>query len=395
MTLHITQFISEHANDWEQRLSEPPFHVKAKRKDSFVLLEYSQYNSDFNLPIVRECRGIILEQTGAGEYISVCVPFFKFGNYGENYVPKDFDWESAVLQEKIDGSLIKVWFDLSGGLHISTNGSIDAFDINAVSVTGEKSDLTFGELFNSAWAKKQLDPNTLDHSLTYMFELVSPYNRIVVKHDDTGLYFLGARNNREPYNEFAPEDFHTLTHALPIPQRFSLADFATAARLSAAIEKAKRLDGTHNEGFVAIDRNFNRMKIKSPKYVELSHMLGGSITDTKLFDRVIRGETEELLTYFPEYAPRLKKLEAGFNALCERYDALFAADLRDFDAMTHIIGIANFIGAIIEPRERNRAAWIDFFKRGTPDTREYLLARLRRFDYSPSIYKQILEMVFG
>ncbi|MDR1158299.1 MAG: hypothetical protein LBK75_08390 [Oscillospiraceae bacterium] len=72
-------------------------YVKTKRDGGFVLLRYDQIRSDFMQPLVRECRGVILDESD--EYRPVCVPFFKFGNYGESYVP-DIDWSSAVVQEE-------------------------------------------------------------------------------------------------------------------------------------------------------------------------------------------------------------------------------------------------------------------------------------------------------
>ena len=74
--LEISAFI--HGNhEWEKRLSEPPYCIITKRKDGYVLLKYTQRGvgntSDFSLGLVRECRGIILDETN--DYVPVCVPF--------------------------------------------------------------------------------------------------------------------------------------------------------------------------------------------------------------------------------------------------------------------------------------------------------------------------------
>ena len=63
------------------------------------MLKYSQIDSDFNLRIVRECRGLILDEDTLEV---VCHPFDKFGNYGESYCP-EIDWKSCYVTEKIDG----------------------------------------------------------------------------------------------------------------------------------------------------------------------------------------------------------------------------------------------------------------------------------------------------
>ena len=122
--MQLLKFIKEN-NNWEYILSQNPYCLKIKRDDGYIILSYNQIESDFYNPIVRECRGIILEEK---TLIPVCVPFYKFGNYGEGYVP-NIDWSSARTQEKVDGSLIKVWYH-NGKWRVSTNGTIDA--INAL-----------------------------------------------------------------------------------------------------------------------------------------------------------------------------------------------------------------------------------------------------------------------
>ena len=129
MTLNILEFIRQN-DDWESKLSVSPYYIKTKRSGQFVLLKYDQIRSDFNIPIVRECRGIILDESDG--YKPVCVPFYKFGNIGESYVP-DIDWGSAQVQEKLDGSLIKLWHH-KGTWHVSSNGEIDAHNAGISSV---------------------------------------------------------------------------------------------------------------------------------------------------------------------------------------------------------------------------------------------------------------------
>lgn len=103
--MELLKFIKDNAN-WEELLTKKPYCLKIKKDEDYTILSYNQIESDFYNPIVRECRGIILENS---TLTPVCVPFYKFGNYGEGYVP-DIDWSSARTQEKVDGSLIKVWY---------------------------------------------------------------------------------------------------------------------------------------------------------------------------------------------------------------------------------------------------------------------------------------------
>ena len=100
--LAVQQFIEQHS-DWEKLLQEKPYCMTISRDKMFgrnlVMLKYSQIDSDFKNEIVRECRGLILDED---TFEPVCVPFFKFGNYGESYCP-EIDWKSCWVGEKLDG----------------------------------------------------------------------------------------------------------------------------------------------------------------------------------------------------------------------------------------------------------------------------------------------------
>lgn len=146
MNLKLVEFI-ENNKDWKELLSANPFCISIQEQDGFILFKYSQVDSDFSNEVVRECRGLILN----AKFKPVCVPFFKFGNYGESYCP-DIDWTSARVQEKVDGSLIKVWF-YDGKWRVSTNGTIDAYKSEIGQPIFSLLEIpfkTFGELFDVA-----------------------------------------------------------------------------------------------------------------------------------------------------------------------------------------------------------------------------------------------------
>ena len=122
--LEIVDFIKNNP-DWETKLQEKPYCITISRDKMFglnlIMFKYNQIDSDFNVELVCEARGLILNEDTLEP---VTVPFFKFGNAGEGWV-KDIDWKTASVQEKIDGSLIKV-VRIGNNLLISTNGTIDA-----------------------------------------------------------------------------------------------------------------------------------------------------------------------------------------------------------------------------------------------------------------------------
>ena len=82
--LNVQWFIEQHS-DWEKLLSEKPYCLTMSREQwngmNLLMLKYSQVDSDFNEVIVRECRGLILNED-TNEIVSF--PFTKFGNFGES-----------------------------------------------------------------------------------------------------------------------------------------------------------------------------------------------------------------------------------------------------------------------------------------------------------------------
>ena len=79
MELAIREFIMNN-EDWEYILRRPPFHMRIGRKDGYIMFKYNMHESEKNNPMVKEARGIIFEEA---TMTPVCVPFFRFYNYGE------------------------------------------------------------------------------------------------------------------------------------------------------------------------------------------------------------------------------------------------------------------------------------------------------------------------
>ncbi|MEL6938228.1 MAG: RNA ligase, partial [Cyanobacteria bacterium J06598_1] len=118
------------------------FGIKTRRHSSLenlVCFKYSQYESPMEELVVQQCRGIILDE--ANDWAVVSYPYDKFFNYTEpNAAP--IDWSSATVQDKLDGSLMTLYF-YKGEWQVQSSGTPDA--------SGEVSlcKFSFAELF---WA---------------------------------------------------------------------------------------------------------------------------------------------------------------------------------------------------------------------------------------------------
>lgn len=333
MKLKVLDFIKANI-DWEQKLSVAPYCLKISHDEIFghklVMLKYNQIDSDFGSDIVCECRGIVFDETDPSDIKPISIPYFKFFNFGEIHAAT-IDWSTAVCTEKIDGSLMKVVKLSDGNLLISTNGCINAFKCNLPESVNRDKDgcqfKTFGELFIHAVkleAKRHnIDDNSaidwfksyLNIGYTYMFELVSPYSRIVVPHTETKLYFHGWRNNQTL--EEIPFIDSDLFIAFSSPKLFALKSIDDCVKAASELP-------WDEEGYVVFDKDFNRIKIKSIEYVKIHRLANnGNMSPRRAVELWIEGDYEEVLAYFPEYRPTFDKIQNAFDTTVQKIDSLY------------------------------------------------------------------------
>jgi len=313
--LELQKFIIENPNDFREKLAEKPYSIKIVEDNYHILFKYNQIESDFNLKLVRECRGIILYKD---DYSVASRRFEKFGNFGESYVP-DIDWGSASVQEKIDGSLLVRWYSRALNLWmVSTNGTIDAHDADL----NYPNFSSFADLFwytiDNAMGKYDSLSN-LDEDKTYLMELATPANRIIVPHKEFMLYHLATKVNET--GEEVEVDL-----GLPKPKRYPLRS------IDDCVEASKALP-FNDEGYVVVDKYLNRNKIKSPAYLRVHRLRGeGVLTNRRVLDMIRENEQDEYLAYYPEDREAFESMEESLNVFFSRIlgDLVLLEEKKDF-----------------------------------------------------------------
>lgn len=285
--MELLNFMNSHS-DWQTLLAADPYYLDIRTDEidgiQYFLLKYNMIMSDMSLREVQEARGSIFRQNEDGYWVCVCYPFDKFFNYGEQYsAVNDIDWTTASVQQKVDGSLIKIWWDYDGWV-ISTNGSIDAFK-------AECGDTTYGDLVQKVIDRIPGFFKMLDHDYTYMFELTSPYNRIVVRYEGINLWYLGRRNILNYEEDREGLRLEGLLYPEVYPHH-SLAECIAAAHEM----------GDDEEGYVVCDAHFNRIKIKGDEYLALHKMRGnGPLTVLRVVEMYQQGTLDDFIAYYPEF----------------------------------------------------------------------------------------------
>ena len=105
--LAVVTYLKQYGEESLQ--NEHSIAIKQHEKyPELISLSYDQLKSDFKQKCVQECRGLILNSKKDFEVVSF--PYVKFFNYCEGNAAK-IDWENEPrVYEKIDGSLMILYF---------------------------------------------------------------------------------------------------------------------------------------------------------------------------------------------------------------------------------------------------------------------------------------------
>ncbi len=265
--------------------------VKTRRHSVYNNLMLFKYDigANFSIPMVQECRGVVLDETD--NWNVVCRAFDKFFNLGEFYAA-EIDWTTAKVQEKLDGSLCTMYY-YNGGWHVATSGTPDA--CGEVHSAGG----TFADYFWKTFlAEDGMVPLPGRESLCFSFELMGPDNQIVVVHKSPSLRLIGVRDRLSgthlSVDEYAS---HVNISAVRSFESYSADQLHQSFETMSPVEQ---------EGYVVVDSAFRRVKVKHPGYVALHHLGGSSMAGPKAFMQVVRtGEISEVLNSHPHIAMKL------------------------------------------------------------------------------------------
>jgi RNA ligase len=221
-----------------------------------------------------QCRGLILNS----ENKVIARPFKKFFNWEElqEFHPKG----KVSVYEKLDGSLgilcsyKNEWIWATRGSFYSTQAYLAR------------------DLFEKYKEENPTLLDSLDKNYTYLFEIVGPSNVIVNQYEKDDLIFLGAVET-ESGKEIFP-NHHDLRYIFPIPEYFGTFDF----KVDLIDEFRKHKDNF--EGYIFVDENNYRFKLKLEEYVRLHRIITG-FNSRSVWEFLSQGKNlDEILIKVPE-----------------------------------------------------------------------------------------------
>lgn len=301
-------------------ISEHGVYASPSKCGFKISLNYSQIESSNSDKLAQQCRGLILSKLSGihypflfkdgkldlsqvpGQTYVVAYPFNRFFNHGMGEAYVNFDDKKLKVLEKLDGTLIILYYDTKQGTwHVGTRSVPEADSL--------LNDVTFRQLFEIALKEqfamtfKQFT-SMFDTAYTYMFELTSYYNRVVVKYNETNITLLGARNNLS-YDEI---NIDKLKINVPKVKKYSLSE------IDKIIDFVNSTNPIENEGVVICDSNFNRIKVKSASYVQLHRVIDNiGSSDRNLLSLIMNEKDDDVLADLPEkLALKLTKIKNAY-----------------------------------------------------------------------------------
>lgn len=291
------------------------YGVSVREDNDLITLKYG-INSPKIHWVTRACRGTVLSKTAENSFRIQAVGFERFYNLGEaEEVQKHFNWDNYRVEEKWDGSLIILhWYEPEACWVVSTSGSPRASGSPNPHYNG-----TFEDLYWESFRRNDNKVEDLNPDYIYIQELITPWNRVVV---DYGKDTWCIR-------DLAKRDASTL-------EEVSLGETSVEeANIEFLRDSLKKTSGKEREGFILVDGSGNRIKLKSPNYVQLHHVLNNGTPDLAKLYR--EGELSEFLVYFPEYNRVAERMLRGVEEDIFQLENLvseFRGDYKEF-ALKH------------------------------------------------------------
>lgn len=301
------------------------FGINVKEYDNFVGLNYDQVNSPKSHPISIECRSLKLVKNTWDVASRAFDRFFNYGECPEQY--KDFRFDTSVIMEKVDGSLIPIWYNsFDNKWEISSRAALFGESIvNDTGKTFRQSVLDVLQLSENEF--QDLFQRIAQQDLTYIFEYIGPDNFIVTPYLENQLVLTGIRNSHTG-KYFSLDQMNTFLQKVKKGNVRIVKTYFQSNSFDDIISSLNELKGLE-EGYVCWDMEHDiRVKVKSPKYVAMHHLRGENniVTKERLIDVAVRGELDEVTTYFPHLAEKLKnikeEIQKRLKEMCVEYDKI-------------------------------------------------------------------------
>lgn len=222
---------------------------------NLVQLCYHQLNTPKN-EITNECRGLILDIND--DFKVIAHPFNRFSDYDYKVEKNNkIDLNSVTdIFEKLDGSIITMYY-YDNKWNVSTKGLPDASG-EVLDIGNKTYNDYFWEIFNNLGYKL---PDVEDSVCNFIFEFRIPTDRFLVKCNEADIILIAIRNIEND------EELHIRFATDTIGKKYNWRiNPSLDITIEEAFDNVKKCNPLEMEGYVFVDKYFNRVKVKSPQY---------------------------------------------------------------------------------------------------------------------------------
>jgi hypothetical protein len=287
-------------------------------KGDYWILNYGiEDKNEFNKLV----RGLVVKKPNhdfSGDFLNLIksFPFTRFFNKGEQHADS-VDFNNSEMIEKLDGTFVGVFFPNKDPKdpHWHTRKMISSHKPDIELTTGGFAGGQHKLMEIIGNYVKQLNYDDEDVHFTYLFEFIHHASAVLTKYseDQYGLYLLAARDLRT-HLEKSENELDKIAKKIGVrrPSRWdSVADSNQIGNMMKELSsKIKDF-----EGFVFRDKQTGkRLKVKDPKYVEKHHKIG-DLSPSKLIPKILEGEENEVIAYFPHIEYLVQEIKRKHNNL--------------------------------------------------------------------------------
>lgn len=341
--LEVQQYLLTHSLQ-QLELEHGVNHRFSADKTKFSL-NYDQLAAKSNDPIANQCRGLILrprvtehlttsvvapnEVVGPTEVVAR--PMDRFFNAGDPAAAA-IDWSTARIQCKLDGTCCILYYDFAKAEWCVATRSVPEADVSFGDIVSPLKENTFYNLFRYSvcetiraqyrefYSDTSWDEFTsmLDRNVTYVYELTSPVNRIVVKYDNYRVTLLAARETAN--GKYLPLE-EGYGPGLQVVEEWPL---KTLADIEAFLRDS---DPAKIEGAVVIDASHNRIKVKSAQWILASRAKDMvSMSKRNALTCIIDGSSDDVIPLLSEELQEyMHKLQSSLVGFCKQIDEKFTS----------------------------------------------------------------------
>lgn len=353
-TLQTIEYLKIHT--LEQLYNDHGIKYRIDSQRTKFCLNYDQLKVTSGDPIGNECRGLILRpdsiiMSGAipddinldtfvpGHCHVISRPMSRFYNMGDHFAATLN--EDITVVEKLDGTMCTLYYDFLKKKWCVSTRSVPEADLPIRIGDIVLDDKTFADLFweafnvtigNVAGLSEISDVlNMLDSRNTYVFELTTPQNRVVVAYQDQRITLIAVRDTQTGVESNIFSDSKIKTLPFHFPKTWGLLNPHAAAAL------ADQFKPEELEGFVILDSRFNRVKVKNSSWVLSSRCKDGVISSKRnALLACLNGSIDDIISIVdPKTQSFLIELQQGVKHFLDKQEQKYREIVSQVDPSDH------------------------------------------------------------